>query len=157
MSARARVITYSGYNNLIYTIRSSIRNQSHISHSRTQQKELMSFLQSTIYLLFSILVTYVRLFWCRIHFFSHILSSSSSAWKIPNINKVDYVCGEFGLHMKESPRVLGLLIWDYTLEKKRNQDYKVFQSNNVCFIGISISISYLFEMFRGVLMIKYLC
>ena len=74
MSARARVITYSGYNNLIYTIRSSIRNQSHISHSRTQQKELMSFLQSTIYLLFSILVTYVRLFWCRIHFsFSYSL------------------------------------------------------------------------------------
>ena len=46
MSAWVRVITYSEFNHLIYTIRSSIRNQSHMPRSRTQQKQLTSSLVS---------------------------------------------------------------------------------------------------------------
>jgi len=46
MSARDRVMTYSEYNHVIYTIRSSIRNQFHMPRSRTQQKQLTSSLVS---------------------------------------------------------------------------------------------------------------
>ena len=46
MSAWVKVITYSEFNHLIYTIRSSIRNQSHMPRSRTQQKQLTSSLVS---------------------------------------------------------------------------------------------------------------
>jgi len=46
MSAWVRVITYSEFNHIIYTTRSSIRNQYYMPRSRTQQEQLTSSLVS---------------------------------------------------------------------------------------------------------------
>jgi len=100
MGAWVRVITYSEFNHLIYTIRSSIRNQSHISRSRTQQEQLTSSLVSAPLIPSDtctlILTTSIFLFLV----FSH-----------PRLlpNRVKCIWDESSLHMKEFSKVLGLL------------------------------------------------